>query len=459
MRSRACTGIVAIAVLAAALVSPSAQADPQALERARGQLAAGNARAAYAELAPLQEQLAGQPEFDYLLGVAALDSGRLEEAVIAFERVLALVPNHAGAHMDLARAYYSVGSYDLAEAAFVKLQALKPPPAAQQAINRYLESIQARKRQTQPGWTGFGELGLGYDSNITGVPADFGAAAQQAFNLVGIEPTGNAIKRSAAFVQGAVGAEYSQPMSRGWSLFAGGEARGRAYHEESDFNSVAGEVRFGGALNRGPDQWRATAAYLAHQQEGDAPGDPKPTSDRRMGGATVDWRHALDSRTQLGFAVQANAIRFPKNEIEDFDQLFASISWLKSFERAGVPVLYLTLFGSEDRARNKFADGVTSKSKRLAGARSYLQYSLAPKLQVFNGLGVVHRRDRDDFARSTQVAEGRDTYLEATFGAAWQFRDRCAMRLQYAFSRNGSNIDIYDFDRHEISSTIRCETF
>jgi hypothetical protein len=55
--------------------------------------------------------------------------------------------------------------------------------------------------------------------------------------------------------------------------------------------------------------------------------------------------------------------------------------------------------------------------------------------------------------------KGRDTYLEASLGVAWSFRERCGLRLQYAFSQNRSNIDIYDFDRHEVSSTIRCDMF
>lgn len=459
MQERARYRVVAVVAIASALASLPALADPQALERARGLLGSGNARQAYAELAPLEATLSGQPEFDYLLGVAALDSGRNDEAVVAFERVLARVPNHAGAQMDLARAYYASGSFDLAEAGFLKLRAANPPPAAQQAINRYLEAIQARKHQTQAGWTGFGELGLGYDSNITGVPTDFGSAAQQAFNLVGIEATGNAVKRSAAFLQGGLGAEYSRPLGRGYSMFAGGEAKGRAYHDESDFNSAAAEVRFGGALNSGTNQFRATASYLLFNQEGAAPGEPKQTNDRRMAGVTADWRHALDTKTQVGAAVQLNSIRFPENEIEDFDQLFVSVSWLKSFERAGIPLLYLTAFASEDRAGNKFADGVTTKSKNLVGVRSYLQYSLTPKLQVFNALGLIHRRDKDAFARSTAVENGRDTYGEAALGLSWQFRERCALRMQYAFSHNSSNIDIYDFSRHELSSTVRCDMF
>lgn len=230
------------------LCSAQASADPQAIERARYLIAGGNAKQAYAELAPLQDKLAGMPEFDYLLGVSALDSGRNDEAIIAFERVLALIPNHAGAQMDLARAYYAAGSLDLAEAAFGKLRTSNPPPAAQQAIGRYLDAIQQRKHKAQSGWIFYGELGSGYDSNITGVPVDFGAAAQQAFNLQGIEATGNSVKRDAPFVQGAIGGEYSKPFANGWNLFAGGDARGRAYRREADFNSVTGELRAGGGF-------------------------------------------------------------------------------------------------------------------------------------------------------------------------------------------------------------------
>jgi hypothetical protein len=442
------------------LAGPGAALAQPSLEHARELLRAGNAKGAYEELAPMQRELAGQAEYDYLLGVASLDSGRIEDAIIAFERVLAVMPNHAGAQMDLARAYYAAGSFDLAQAAFVKLRESNPPPAAQEAIARYLDAIEARRHQTQPGWAGYGELGLGYDSNITAVPTDFGAAAQQAFNITGIQPTGNSVKRDAPFAQGALGLEYSRPLTRGWSAFAGGEARGRVYRHESDFDTVQGELHAGAARNSGPDQYRVAASYLLFNQEADAPGDPKPTNDRRMGGVSFDWRHALTPKTQVGAALLANRVKFPDNPVEDFDQVLASVSWLHSFERKGVPLLYLTAFASDDHARNRIiASEDITKSKRLFGARSYAQYSLSPKLHLFNSLALIHRRDADPVARSTTVEKGRDNYLEGVLGAAWQFRDKCALRLQYAYSRNASNIDIYDFDRHEISSTIRCDLF
>src|SRR3982750_284468 len=165
MNTRAC--IRSLAMATALVVLPALAADDPVVENARKLLAAGNPKQAYAELIAVQNRLSGMPEFDYLLGVAALDSGKLEDAIIAFERVLAVLPNHAGAQMDLARAYYAAGSFDLAEAAFVKLRDSNPPPAAQIAINRYLDAINQRKQQLRAGWTAFGELGVGYDSHIT----------------------------------------------------------------------------------------------------------------------------------------------------------------------------------------------------------------------------------------------------------------------------------------------------
>lgn len=458
MRMR--TRLVSVLLPAFALVASAPVLAQPTLERARELLRAGNAKAAYEELAPVQKELSGQAEYDYLLGVAALDSGRIDEAIIAFERVLAVMPNHAGAQMDLARAYYAAGSFDLAAAAFVKLRESNPPPAAREAIARYLDAIDARKRQTEAGWTGFSELGLGYDSNITAVPTDFGAAAQQSFNLVGIQPTGNSVKRDAPFAQGALGLEYSRPIAAGWSAFAGGEARGRIYRRESHFDSTQGEAHAGGALNSGANQFRFAASYFLYNQEGEAPGDSKPTNDRRMGGASFDWRHALSPKTQLGAALLVNRIKFLDNPVEDFDQVLASLSWLHSYESKGVPLLYLTAFASDDRARNRIVpDEGATKSKHLFGARSYVQYSLTPRLHLFNALALIQRRDKDAFARSTTVEHGRDNFFEAALGSSWQFRDKCALRVQYVYSRNASNIDIYDFNRHEVSSTIRCDIF
>src|ERR1035437_9210718 len=69
---------------------------------------------AYALLDPKDFEYSGNSRFDYLLGISALDSGHPDKATLAFERVLAVDPNFAGARLDMARAYFHLG--DLARA-------------------------------------------------------------------------------------------------------------------------------------------------------------------------------------------------------------------------------------------------------------------------------------------------------------------------------------------------------
>jgi hypothetical protein len=179
-----------------------------------------------------------------------------------------------------------------------------------------------------------------------------------------------------------------------------------------------------------------------------------------MGGVSFDFRHALDPKTQAGASILVNRVKFPDQPTEDFDQVLASVSWLRSFERKGVPLLYVSAFASHDRAKERIVpDEDTTKSKRLFGVRAYGQYSLSPKVHLFEGIAFIHRRDTDPFARSITVERGRDDYFESALGAAWQFREKCTLRVQWLYSRNASNIDIYDFNRNEVSSTVRCDLF
>jgi hypothetical protein len=155
--------------------------------------------------------------------------------------------------------------------------------------------------------------------------------------------------------------------------------------------------------------------------------------------------------------LQYRQVRFPTNDIEDFNQVFLSGSYLKSFASQGTPMLVLTGFVADDEATNTFADGVTSKSKNLAGLRAYYQYSVSQKLLGFGSLGYIYRKDKDDYARSTTVASGRDQFGEASIGLIWQFQKTCAVRAIYLYTQNNSNIAIYDYNRSEVITAVRCD--
>ena len=108
---------------AATTPSPSAQAtpagppaaDPAAtpsllslralLLQARQLLHQQDPQAAYALLEPHTGAYSSSEDFNYLLGIAALDSGRPSQSVLALERVLANNPDHTLARAEIARAF------------------------------------------------------------------------------------------------------------------------------------------------------------------------------------------------------------------------------------------------------------------------------------------------------------------------------------------------------------------
>jgi cytochrome c-type biogenesis protein CcmH/NrfG len=87
----------------------AALAADETLSRAKQQHDSRQAKEAYTLLAPLQSERAGEIEYDYLLGLAAMESGMPTEAIFAFERILAINPNDTDARMALARAYHMTG--------------------------------------------------------------------------------------------------------------------------------------------------------------------------------------------------------------------------------------------------------------------------------------------------------------------------------------------------------------
>ena len=106
---RACVLLIALALLTAG----TARADAITYEAA-ALLEAGDSQGAYDLLSPLEVDRAGDPRFDYLLGLAALETGRATEAVFAFERVLAVEPGNLLARADMARALAALNEMESA---------------------------------------------------------------------------------------------------------------------------------------------------------------------------------------------------------------------------------------------------------------------------------------------------------------------------------------------------------
>ena len=115
----------------------------QAREHLRQELPAQ----AYELLSQYGIEWAGEDAYDYLLGIAALDSGEAGEAIFSLQRLVARKPDFAGARMDLARAYYDIGDNELARVEFQRILTENPPIQVENAANEYMKAIDTRARK------------------------------------------------------------------------------------------------------------------------------------------------------------------------------------------------------------------------------------------------------------------------------------------------------------------------
>ena len=156
-------------VFAQQTLQVAADSETQALLRqAEALLGSNQSQQAYDLLSPRETSLSGNAYFDYLLGVAALDSGRVNAAILSLRRAVSAAPQFAGARMELARALYEAREAGEARALFAALLSEQPPPGVRNVIEQYITAIDTRPTRPPARFAPFAELYAGYDSNANG---------------------------------------------------------------------------------------------------------------------------------------------------------------------------------------------------------------------------------------------------------------------------------------------------
>jgi hypothetical protein len=433
-----------LALAALLLCGGFAQAADPTLQRARQALEQGNARAAYEALVPQQTERAGDPEYDYLLGVAALELGRNTEAVFALERVLAIQPDNAAARAQIARAYFNLKETDSAKREFQTVSSQDLPAEVKESINRYLTAIDEIAEAERFSARFFLEFTAGYDSNVNGATDTSQFAVPSLPNLL-FTLVPSARETPDSFFSAAAGLAIRNPLSQRWAVIGGLSAYRRFNVNESDFDTGYLDGYLGLAAKRG----RSTLTFVGQGNIFLVEDPAYSRAYRNALGGTVQWTYDFNARNQVTAYLQYAGLTYPEQSPRDADRYIAGVGYAHAFRGADASV-YLGLYGGVEQARDDAFDylGYQPIGLRIGG-----QTGFDDRTYLFANAGVEWRQysGTDPFF----LVEREDRQYTASIGLHRLLPNRWRVSPQVTWLYNESNIVINEYDRWQAFVSLR----
>lgn len=408
------------------------------LAEARALLDQRRAAEAWALLAPREAEFAGSPQYDYLLGIAALDSGRPTDAVFALERLLAAQPEFDGARMELARALFESGDLEAARTQFGYLQTRTPPVATAQVIDRYLAAIDRRAGGRRHEWSAFVEGGGGWDSNANASTSDD--------SFLGFDLDPRNIESDSWFLDGAAGLQHRAGYGNG--LFSDAGLRGY-YRTNPDARFVDQAIVSANAnLYRQSGPWRLQGGASAYQTWRDG------SRNEHWAGLTASVARAFAGRWEWRLQGSAGPLRYDEDTLEvlEVDRYLGAVSLTRFHSGARAGRLTASLLAGKDAERR---DDSPYGNSRL-GLRVGGDFALGPRSLAFFQAGWLNA-DYDDspgFFGGQDRDDDQYTLLAGMELRDWPATDwSLTPRLRYV--RQDSSIALYEYDRVEVAVTLR----
>jgi tetratricopeptide (TPR) repeat protein len=407
-------------------------------DRAKVLLARKDAKAAYALLLPQEGRRAGDPEYDYLLGVAALDSGEYERAVFALERVLAVQPNNHVARAEIARAFLAMGERDSARREFETVRQQTIPPEAKASIERYLAAI-AASETTQI--AGFVEFGVGSDSNVNSATGNSQIALPALGGIVAtLNP--NSTRRSDTFAALSGGVNLTHRLSPEWSVVGGAAGAAKLNRKATEFDTLNVDANLGGRWNRGREAITVGAQFQTFEL------DWKRFRDTK--GLVAQWQHSLDEARQATLFSQYSELRYPSQSIRNANRKIIGAAYAQAFSGDSAPVLFGSVYGGRE---SEIAAGVPHLGHVPVGVRVGGQMRLGAGVSAFANASYERRKygGPEPFFLATRT----DKQSDMSIGLSYVIYPGTTLIGQLARTDNRSNIPLNQFKRDLATLSLR----
>lgn len=435
--------------IAASLVSLLILLSP--VEELKTLLRQGNNIAAYELANEVENQFAGEIEFDFYYGLAALESGHPQYASMAFDRILMLQPDNPRVRLELARTYYVMGDLKAAKAEFDSVLEVKPPNPVVERINVFLDAIEARQKTQDLLWQAQLKWHTGIDSNVNSATNTPFEAVFGPFRAT-LTPSEDSAKQDDVFNEVALNGFFRMPQSQKSAYFASSQIVNRINSSSSQFDTNSVSLAGGWSYQSNKNQFRFPATMQVLWVDGEP--------SRNLFNLGTQWSRALNAQRQVSSFLQFSALRYPNNNNfvagikqadnheKDIDQAITGIGVFQNIAawRTG---LNANLLAGVDNARGADAAGNDIYGKTfvtLQGAAQYRPFN-RHTLQLRMMLQYSEYEDRDP-RFPTAVRE--DLLTDANIAWRWLMQKKLSFDFTLAYTDNHSNLNNYDYDRTRI---------
>jgi hypothetical protein len=211
---------------------------------------------------------------------------------------------------------------------------------------------------------------------------------------------------------------------------------------QHQFDTAAGNAQLGAAWTNGDDTYTGSVigqSYLIDDKV-----------NRNQGGVFVQWLRMFGKDTQASLFGQGLIQRFPDQRVRDVTQYAGGVGVVHLFEVSGQPVLYASLFGGADLARDATRPDI---GRKFVGVRVGGQYTLRSDLNLIGG--VSYQYSRYGAADPLFLRRRLDNFVFVHAGLEYTFHQHWVIQPEVQYIRNGSTLPINDFKRWQAFASVR----
>lgn len=388
-------------------------------------------------------QEAGDPQFDFAFGLAAMQVGHAEQAMFAFERVLLQFPENDRVRLELARAHFMLGNFPEARTQFEIVLTHKPPENVRERVQLFLAKIREQEAAVRSVFHGYIVLRGGHDTNVSAATADTQVQVP-ALGLVTLAE--NAVELAGNFAELELAGEALRPISKKKALFGKVTAIVRDnFDVDGDFNEE---------FDQDTLQLRGGISFLGKKSIFRL---PIQYEHLRLGGeefrnlvlVAAEWERVFTEARRLTLFGQLGAVRYPDQSFRDVDLGVLGLAWTQRFSRQQISIgVY---YGAEEAVED--TPEAEANSRSYPGLYGAYQWNITPRhLLYLNGNVqlIEHKEPQPVFD------EKRDeTFTEVRLGWSWRFRPKWTINTELKYTNNDSNLELFSYDRAQAFAGVR----